>query len=220
MNVDELASAFQAIPGGLSLRVERVRLSDGTDVVRLVPPPFQDEAAGRLRKLARAAAAMFGLKGPHEPEERWWRFVLQNTLDHPPSLLNRVNESVRMQGDAAVTATMRDAAKASARVARKCRHLVRVNVDKSTRPVDPYAGELGGTESDSFTPTPADRDILEALAKSTTTLIQADIEQKSGQPISTVKGRLPILEKAGLVDRPHGARKGYAISAKGRAAIT
>lgn len=67
-----------------------------------------------------------------------------------------------------------------------------------------------------FTPTPADRNILQALEEATTTLFQADIEQASGEPIRTVKERLPMLEGAGLVNRPHGDRKGYAITNAGR----
>ena len=69
-----------------------------------------------------------------------------------------------------------------------------------------------------FTPTPADRDILQALAEAPATMVQVDIESASGAPIRTVKDRLRILEDAGLVHRPHGDRKGYALTSRGRAA--
>lgn len=69
--------------------------------------------------------------------------------------------------------------------------------------------------SERFTPTPADRNILQALAEAPTTLIQVEIEQASGEH-RRVKERLPMLEGAGLVDRPHGERKGYAITDAGR----
>ncbi len=97
---------------------------------------------------------------------------------------------------------------------------------RGASPVDPNAREPqtvaavddDGTRSDAerFTPTPADRNILQSLAEASTTLIQADIEQASGEPIRIVKERLPLLETARLVNRPHGDRKGYAITNAGR----
>jgi len=63
-----------------------------------------------------------------------------------------------------------------------------------------------------FTPTEADADIMQALAEASTTLNQSDIEAGSGRPRSVVKHRLSVLEDAGLVHRPHGVRKGYALT--------
>lgn len=67
-----------------------------------------------------------------------------------------------------------------------------------------------------FVPTKADHNILEALAASATVLHQVDIEMASGEPSRTVKDRMPILETAELVLRPHGPRKGYAITEAGQ----
>ena len=58
--------------------------------------------------------------------------------------------------------------------------------------------------------------IFTALFKAKTTLLQVEIEQASGEPIKTVKSLLPELETLGYVHRPHGSRKGYAITDKGR----
>ena len=72
---------------------------------------------------------------------------------------------------------------------------------------------------DRFTPTREDLDILGALAKAPSTLTQIDVETGSGRPLAVVKKRLPILERAGLVNRPHGPRKGYGITTSGRALL-
>jgi len=72
-----------------------------------------------------------------------------------------------------------------------------------------------GNDCMGFTPTPAMANILQAIWKSKTTLIQVDIEQVSGEPIKTIKSLLPELEDRGYVHRPHGERKGYAITDKG-----
>ncbi len=74
----------------------------------------------------------------------------------------------------------------------------------------------GDSEKERFTPTPADRNILQALADATTTLHQVEIETASGEATRTVKERLPILEDAGLAHRPHGPKSGYAITEAGR----
>lgn len=68
--------------------------------------------------------------------------------------------------------------------------------------------------------TPADSNILQALAESKTTQHQVDIENSSGERARMVKDRLPVLEKAGLVERLHGVRKGYSITPDGRKLIS
>jgi len=67
-----------------------------------------------------------------------------------------------------------------------------------------------------FIPTPAMMNILTALSEAKTTIIQVDIEQASGYPIKTVKSLMPELETLGFVHRPHGKRRGYSITDKGR----
>jgi hypothetical protein len=67
-----------------------------------------------------------------------------------------------------------------------------------------------------YSPTSADLNILQALAESEATLHQVDIENASGERARMVKDRLRVLERAGLVERPHGERKGYSITPEGR----
>ena len=62
-----------------------------------------------------------------------------------------------------------------------------------------------------FTPTSADLDIEQALRDSPGTMHQADIVAACGHSAKVVKSRMPVLEKAGRVHRPHGKRKGYAM---------
>ena len=92
------------------------------------------------------------------------------------------------------------------------------DIESDLRELTPATDDngTGSDEADSFVPTPADRNILQALAEATTTLVQVDIEHASGEPIRTVKNRLPILEQAKVVNRPHGPRTGYAITDAGR----
>lgn len=63
-----------------------------------------------------------------------------------------------------------------------------------------------------FTPTQTDLEIEQAIREAPSTVYQADIEAASGHALSIVKQRLPILEKAGRVHRPHGPRSGYALT--------
>lgn len=88
------------------------------------------------------------------------------------------------------------------------------NLTTASRPTE-GAGKATGR----FTPTEADRNILQALAKAKTTTGQVVLEQASGEPIRTVKDRLPVLEDARLVDRPHGPKCGYAITRRGLAMV-
>ena len=81
-------------------------------------------------------------------------------------------------------------------------------------------GEDRSPEAGAFIPTQGDQHILQALARATMTLIQAQIAEESGEATRTVKKRLPKLEQAGLVNRPHGKRKGYAITDAGRQLLT
>ena len=70
-----------------------------------------------------------------------------------------------------------------------------------------------------FDPTPADRDIMQALAESPTTLTLAEIEAASGHRLSVVTGRMKVMEGVGLAHRPHGERKGRALTPAGRALL-
>lgn len=78
------------------------------------------------------------------------------------------------------------------------------NTTDSLDETQPYCGQ-------SFKPTKTDLEILEAIRVAPATVTQGEIEAGSGHPLKTIKARLPILEKAGKVHRPHGPRKGYAI---------
>jgi hypothetical protein len=84
---------------------------------------------------------------------------------------------------------------------------------------DTGKGAAEGTEEPSprpYTPSDTDRVILMVLAKAPKTLTQVDIEAESRRSLAVVKERLPLLEEADLIDRPHGPRKGYAITSQGR----
>jgi len=81
-------------------------------------------------------------------------------------------------------------------------------------------GQQDGSGPVGFTPTEADLNIMQALAESPNTLTQQDIEAASGEPRSTVAKVMPRLEKAGLVERPHGLNKGYTLTPEGRRQIS
>lgn len=69
----------------------------------------------------------------------------------------------------------------------------------------------------SFTPTESQVNILQALAESHATIHQVDIVARSGHGADMVKTDLAALEAVGFVTRPHGKRKGYALTDAGRA---
>lgn len=88
-----------------------------------------------------------------------------------------------------------------------------------------YPTELGSLQLDHDSKTiakakhaldDASQNILESFRDATDLLGQFTIEQRSGHPLSTVKRRLKLLEQLGMVHRPHGQRKGYALTSKGR----
>lgn len=105
-----------------------------------------------------------------------------------------------------------DPEKGLANVQRWCRAAV---VAMDAEPVDDSDGRVTierGQVDHVFTPTDTDLDIEQAIREARAAVSQADIEAASGHPLSTIKKRLPILEKAGRVHRPHGPRSGYAVA--------
>ncbi|MCH8879875.1 MAG: hypothetical protein IID34_08340 [Planctomycetes bacterium] len=76
--------------------------------------------------------------------------------------------------------------------------------------------EPANLATNEFTPTIEDLNILGALAEAGETLILTEIAVRSGQSLKVVKKRVPVLEDLRLSDRPHGERKGRAITNAGR----
>lgn len=94
---------------------------------------------------------------------------------------------------------------------------LKVQLDRETRGILPPSADVAeGRLDELISLTPADRNILEALAKAPATMIQVVIVEESGEPLRIVKDRLLKLEQTFLVVRPHGPRRGYAITKEGR----
>jgi len=161
MNVDELASAFEAIVGEGS-RIdhteyigEHVGLLDEPETVRLVPP-LDPDAARDLRDLIDVAVVVFGLDGPETAEERWCRFVLEHATklakSEPAGLVRLVGDDGTRAIFTVLTDRIHDAAMASARVVRKCRHPARAE-PAATATAEARAGvEEDPGPTDSVTP--------------------------------------------------------------------
>jgi hypothetical protein len=77
-----------------------------------------------------------------------------------------------------------------------------------------FAGAKASTNP-TFVPTDKDIEILEVLGRRQTRC-KADVLAVPGVGEGVKKTRLPILERAGLVDRAEGKRRGWAISPTGR----
>lgn len=70
--------------------------------------------------------------------------------------------------------------------------------------------------TETFVPTDSQAAMMVALASATTTVDQNWIAGKSGYCRDAVKADLPRLEAVGMVHRPHGAKRGYALTDSGQ----
>ena len=77
-------------------------------------------------------------------------------------------------------------------------------------------GKQAGGESIGYTPIEAEMNILKVISDSKIAILQIDIAEKAGYGRKETSIYLQNLEKAKLVNRPHGERKGYALTDEGK----